>query len=173
VNQRLARWRLVDEELTDRASALVRSSTRRWVAWLLAHSGDSQWWLAAGLLLWWLGEDRWRMVGVRIASLTLVAGLGSTALKRILRRPRPNGDAGLLYLPFDRYSFPSGHATRVGGLVIVLGAVAPPWGAPALLAWGVAVGVSRVALGVHYAADVAAGWFLGLLLGFVLLTSLP
>ena len=74
-----------------------------------------------------------------------------------------------MYLEFDRHSFPSGHATRIGGLMVVLGAMASPWGATALVLWGLTVGVSRVALGVHYAGDIAAGILLGALLGAGLL----
>jgi len=164
----VSRWMALDERLSGRSLALVRQPAGRWAAWLLAHSGDSQWWLAAGLLFWWLGRNGLREAGMRIVTITLISGLASGILKRLIRRPRPEGAAKLFYLSFDRHSFPSGHATRVGGLVVVLGAMVSPWGTLALALWGLAVGVSRVALGVHFAGDVAAGWLLGVFLGSVL-----
>lgn len=171
MNQRLPRWAALDDELTGWARALVGPVAARWAAGLLAHSGDSQWWLAAGALLWWRAEDGWREAGMRIVTVTLISGLTSTILKWLVRRPRPGQSTLLLYLPFDRHSFPSGHATRIGGLIVVLGALAPAWAGLALVLWGLAVGVSRVALGVHFAADIAAGWLLGVLLGFALVAS--
>ena len=128
--------------------------------------------MAGGALLWWLGTNGWDLVGRRIVIVTLAGALVSGTLKPLIRRRRPGGDAKLFYLAFDRHSFPSGHATRVGGLVIVLGALAPVWGAVALVVWGLAVGLSRVALGVHFAGDIAAGLLLGLLVGIGLLVFL-
>jgi len=166
-------WGALDRQLSGRATALVGSPAGRWAAQLLAHSGDSQWWLAAGALFWWQGQGDWREVGMRVVVVTLAGGLASGLFKHLIRRPRPDvgahGRASLLYFSFDRHSFPSGHATRVGGLVVVLGALAPAGGALALALWGAAVGVSRVALGVHFAGDIAAGLLLGALLGVVLL----
>lgn len=163
------RWAALDERLSVRATTLIGSRAARWIAGFLAHSGDSQWWLAGGALLWWLGTNGWDLVGRRIVIVTLAGGLVSGILKQLVRRRRPGGDAKLFYFAFDRHSFPSGHATRVGGLVVVLGALAPAWGALALIVWGLAVGLCRVALGVHFAGDIAAGFLLGVLLGVGLL----
>ena len=75
----------------------------------------------------------------------------------------------LFHLPLDQHSFPSGHATRVGGLVVVLGVTLPcPW-ALALTLWALSVGISRVVLRAHFASDIVAGWGLGVALGCILL----
>lgn len=84
----------------------------------------------------------------------------SQVLKRGFSRPRPDlpvGISSLIQAP-DRFSFPSGHATA--GLAIALPvamALPPPLGIPVLLL-GMAVGVTRCYLGVHYPGDVLAGW---------------
>ena len=162
-------WESWDGRLSDRAISLLVSRRRRLVAGIVAHSGDSQWWLILGVLLWWRGADTWREAGVRMIVVTVLGGLISGLVKRVVRRPRPEGSAHLFYLQFDRHSFPSGHATRVAALTVALGAMAPWWGALLLSLWGVAVGISRMALSLHFASDIAAGMGLGVVLGAVLL----
>jgi membrane-associated phospholipid phosphatase len=78
----------------------------------------------------------------------------------------------------EQYSFPSGHAMRAFYTAAVFaGQHGPDWGlvapgAPllalrvALAGYAVAVGWSRVALGRHFASDVAAGACVGLLLAW-------
>jgi undecaprenyl-diphosphatase len=165
----VSRWEGWDGRLSDWAISLPVSRPRRLVAGILAHSGDSQWWLVAGALLWWRGAGGWREAGVRMVVVTVAGGLVSGIIKRVVRRPRPEGSAHLFYLQFDRHSFPSGHATRVAALVVGLGAVTPWWGGLGLALWALAVGVSRMALSLHFASDIAAGMALGVLLVAILL----
>ena len=69
------RWASLDQRLSGRAAALGPPPAGRWAAFVLAHSGDSQWWLAAGELLWWQGVGGWREAGVRVIVVTRVDGL--------------------------------------------------------------------------------------------------
>jgi undecaprenyl-diphosphatase len=116
---------------------------------------------------------------------SLVWLLGATAivvfvLKRVTARVRPCGcEAGIRALVFDApadFSFPSGHAAgsfafaAFFALVLLRTMPAAPrpgerlgrWIAAGLLMLlAVGVGLSRIALGVHYPADVAAGAALG------------
>jgi undecaprenyl-diphosphatase len=83
-------------------------------------------------------------------------------MKRRVCRPRPALSVGLTFLiePEDRFSFPSGHAAA--GLATALPfaiALGGALGAVVLLL-GLAVGVSRCYLGVHYPGDVVVGWCL-------------
>ncbi|MBN1313978.1 MAG: phosphatase PAP2 family protein [Anaerolineales bacterium] len=169
MNQLFTRWTRFDKELSTWATNLVETRGGRWAAVLLAHSGDSQWWLIAGILFWWLGNMHSSETGKQIVIITLIAGVISGLLKQLFKRTRPNTPEYLLYLTIDRHSFPSGHATRVGALVVILSARLPLWGILALTTWAIGVGVSRIAMGVHFASDIIAGLLLGALLGCLML----
>ena len=66
----------------------------------------------------------------------------------------------VLIEPEDRFSFPSGHAAA--GLAVALPIAVAIGGllGAAVLLFGLAVGVSRCYLGVHYPGDVLMGWLL-------------
>ena len=162
------RWAALDAALSRRALRLVRRQPWRWLATALAHTGDSLVWLAGGLGLWWYGGAL-AAVGVRIILTVLLTGAVSSTLKLLIRRRRPSEEPRGFFLRYDRHGFPSGHATRVGGLMVALGVLLPPWGAALLAVWGVAVCASRVALGLHFAGDIGGGLLIGWLLGLGLL----
>jgi membrane-associated phospholipid phosphatase len=158
-------WIILDERWSEWAAGLVRTRTAERCLMVLAHSGDSQWWLLGGGVLWVRGQGARREFGRRIVLTTAAAGLTSGLLKMLIRRPRPAGEARLLHLEFDRHSFPSGHATRAGALAATLGPLMPRRARAAAALWGAAVGASRVLLGVHFASDIAGGWLIGALIG--------
>lgn len=99
------------------------------------------------------------------------AGLLSMMLKILIRRPRPPGAAAFLH--GDTFSFPSGHALGAlvgyGMLSYVIGtAWLESGGARLRLVVGtallvVAIGLSRLYLGVHYFSDVVGGYAAGVL----------
>lgn len=165
----MERWIDLDHRLSSQAGALVRASRYRWLAVAWAHSGDSPIWLIIGAGLWRLAPGAWAGTGAQIIAVTLLAFLLSTALKSIFRRAGPVHQAGQFYLDLDQHSFPSGHATRIGGLIVVLGHRLSGWGLAILLLWGLGVCISRVALQLHYASDIAVGLFFGLAAGALLL----
>ena len=173
MKQWLAAVNAWDQRASAQMARLAGCPSGRKAAWLLAHSGDSQWWLLAGAGFWAWGAGAWRTAGAHTFIVTLLAGAISGLLKRLFQRPRPEGGRQLLYFRFDRHSFPSGHAVRMGALVAILSPLLPWWGAATLALWGLGVCASRVALGVHYAADVAAGVLFGLLLGGLVLPLFP
>ncbi len=99
-------------------------------------------------------------VGVQV----VVAGL-----KAAFDRPRPDVDP-VVRLPSST-SFPSGHAASGVAALGALAVVATsrlPRGRTRRLLWastvavGCLVGLSRIALGVHFASDVVAGWCVGI-----------
>ena len=117
------------------------------------------------LLLWLLG----RRSGAIVLLVTVAVGrLAGTVIQELVHRARPVGVA-LIALP-TTYSFPSGHALIAalyfGALsFIALGEVRNPAVRYTLVTifsvLAVAIGLSRVYLGVHYLGDVVAGWLLG------------
>jgi undecaprenyl-diphosphatase len=116
-----------------------------------------------------------RAEAVFVAVTVLSGWLLGSLIQVLVHRARPQ-DVNLIPLP-RQYSFPSGHSLATilffGALsFIVLGEVRRPWlryGLVALFALlAIAVGVSRVYLGVHWAGDVLGAWLLG---GAVLLVA--
>jgi undecaprenyl-diphosphatase len=120
----------------------------------------------AGVLLW-LTQHRWSV------ALLVLSALGGTLVNRVLKdtfdRPRPVVVDAVQEV--TSLSFPSGHATSsfivYGVLAYIVSRLAPQrsvriaiWSAAAFMI--VAVGFSRMYLGVHYPTDVAGGFLVGL-----------
>lgn len=108
-----------------------------------------------------------RHAGVFVGAV-LVAQVGSELLKNLYGRPRPE------LVPHGSYvysaSFPSGHSMLAATVYLTLAALVStlePRRATRALVFAtaivvmVAVGVSRIYLGVHWPSDVLAGWCAG------------
>ena len=174
--------------LDSEVSALVRSLrtpglTRLAVA--VTHIADT-WSLVilvpiAAILLYFSGR---RSEAVFVIVVVAGGRLLGVLIQVLVHRSRPAG-VNLVPLP-PQHSFPSGHALAAilffGALsFIVLGEVRRPWlryGLIALFAVvSVAVGMSRVYLGVHWFGDVVGAWLFGAavllvaVLGFFALTQ--
>jgi membrane-associated phospholipid phosphatase len=100
------------------------------------------------------------------------AGAANIVLKALFGRTRPTEVAHLV--SEQSYSFPSGHAMGSSALafsiIVILWYSRYRWAA--LIGGGIytiAVGISRLYLGVHYPSDVIAGWCISL--AWVLLVS--
>lgn len=139
---------------------------------ILAHSGDSWFWILGFTLTWWLGEEPWKTWALRMLGMILVLALIVTALKFSIRRRRPEGEWGAIYRSTDPHSFPSGHAARAALLAVLSVVWGPSWLGASLVLWAPIVSLARVAMGLHYLSDVIAGATLGVTTGLLAVTIL-
>jgi undecaprenyl-diphosphatase len=160
-------------ELDARLSARMRVAERpgllRNLCVFLAHSGDSWFWWAGLGLLAWLGNDFWRPWALKVLVCIIALAVIVLAIKFTIRRRRPEGEWGALYRSTDPHSFPSGHAARVVLIAVLAIGLGPGWLAVVLCFWAPLVALARVAMGVHYLSDIAAGGLLGAIAGIVIL----
>jgi membrane-associated phospholipid phosphatase len=159
----------LDARLTNRLRLSEQPGPARTVAALLAHSGDSWFWGLGLLLLWLLGNTAWKQLAVTMFLAIAGTAVIVLALKFTIRRRRPSGEWGGIYRRTDPHSFPSGHAARAFMLAVLGLGLGPAWLGTLLAVWAPLVCLARVAMGVHYFSDVAAGCLLGLFTGWVTL----
>lgn len=165
----LQRIQELDDRFAESSQAKEQPGFIRALAVVLAHSGDSWFWLIGLGLLWWLGTDYWKQL-----ALVMIIGIGVTALvvlviKFTVRRRRPQGEWGRIYRSTDPHSFPSGHAARSTMLAVITLGLGPLWLGLSLLLWAPLVGLARIILGVHYPSDILAGMALGIVMGVLVL----
>jgi len=158
------------------SKSLRASEEKRFLSLVLkifAHSGDSWFWLAGLILVWFFSDGAWRERAAFLAVGLAIMAAVVIVLKFAIRRPRPEGEWGQVYRITDPHSFPSGHAARSAALVVMGLAVGPAWFVLLLILWAPWVGISRVGLGVHYLSDVVVGWLVGAAMGGVAVLLLP
>ena len=128
--------------------------------------------VGAALVIVLLSRLWWRRL-VCIAIATAGAGFISWLLKLLISRSRPDTELVQIMVGTQGLSFPSGHvamAAAIGGFIFYLTprlieTPAARWSLRALLVVIIlAVGLSRIYLGAHWASDVVGGLFLGILL---------
>lgn len=122
-----------------------------------------------------VGAWFWRRHGTARPFILLALAYGgayavSQVLKVIVGRPRP--PVGVAIGHYSGYAFPSGHATQVAAvwlmLAVVVAARTPSWRG-AVWAWVAAtstvvvVGITRLYLAAHWLTDVLGGWAFGTL----------
>jgi undecaprenyl-diphosphatase len=159
----------LDAEVSDWVAASLPTSAE-WLArppsWLGGWIGITALGIALGVLL--VRRRAWLDLGFLLATFAgsqLVVAL----LKDWFDRPRPLAGSAV-ELPSSA-AFPSGHAaagTATLGAAAILVTERTASRRARICVWsaavvgGVVVGLSRIALNVHYVSDVLAGWCLGL-----------
>ncbi|WP_278266099.1 phosphatase PAP2 family protein [Nocardia sp. AG03] len=168
----------------DSGAAVTRLDARV-LDWMIAHRGEpltsiarvitdlgdtlSMTVLATVTVCLFLWQRHWACAAL-VAITSLGAGLLVVVIKQLVGRNRPPELTRMVYEP--SLSYPSGHTL---GSTVVVGIVAITliprlrrrWarvGATVLaVLFPIAVGLSRVYLGVHWLSDVLAGWTIGLI----------
>ncbi len=136
---------------------------------ILTFFGSPPWfYLITAVAVVWVSRRGHTRLAVFLMVTTLGGGLLDTVVKEVVARPRPS-----LVDPVATAhgkSFPSGHAMSsaitYGALLLVflpaIGRRYRAFVAGGAVALVLAIGFSRLALGVHYISDVLGGYVLGL-----------
>ena len=134
----------------------------------ITHLGDTATILVVGVAVSAYGLWRWRKPSIPLFVTTVILGqvLISNTIKVAIDRARPELRPRT---GFSGTSFPSGHTTAAAatylGVALVLGIASSPRARAALggvaVSIAVAVGCTRVLLGVHWFSDVLAGLVIG------------
>lgn len=141
---------------------LARTRRLQRPALLISASGDGPLYLYLCCTLMLFDSDGERLFRLCLCAFLLELPL-YLLLKNSIRRIRPCHSGVLVqtqFEPSDRFSLPSGHTAAAFVMCFAIAECYPPLWWPAL-AWASLIGLSRVALGVHYPADIVAGAALG------------
>ena len=113
-------------------------------------------------------------VALAVIALLAATSVSSQVLKAVLAYPRFPGQAGLARI--EPAAFPSGHSTAVMSLAIAGVLVVParmrPFAAVVGAGLALAVGMSVISLGWHFASDVAGGFLLATGWGLAVVAAL-
>jgi undecaprenyl-diphosphatase len=150
-----------------------RTGGLNWLFEALSRAGTfGAIWIVIALVLA-LAWRRWGVLVVTAAAVAL-ADLAATGLKVVVDVERPSARYAtpktLVPAPKD-HSFPSGHAATSFAAATVLTAFAPRL-APAWFVLALAIGFSRVYVGVHYPLDIVGGAALGVATALLLLAAI-
>lgn len=125
-------------------------------------------WLAGWLSFIWLFNNKeLYQLQVNMLIALILDIIVIAVIKAIVRRRRPIPMNKLLEIGPDKFSFPSGHASRAVMVAFILTYVSPVsiFFYPPILAWAYTVSISRVLVERHYILDVVAGAIIGIILG--------
>ncbi|KOC67456.1 Presqualene diphosphate phosphatase [Habropoda laboriosa] len=128
-------------------------------------------WIASLLaLIWILNSKRLYQVQVNLLIGLVLDIIVIAVLKSIARRRRPAVNTDPLSMGPDKYSFPSGHASRSMLVFYFLNYLWPVSGIYLIpiLAWMFAVVMSRLLMRRHHILDVIAGLLLGYIEGMTM-----
>lgn len=115
------------------------------------------------LLMIFFGNDNINLVGKEILLSLIVSHLFVQILKRTIGRERPFNimdTINTFKTDLKDYSFPSGHTTAIFSIITSL-SINIPQLKGILLFIAIAIGISRIYVGVHYPSDVLIGSILG------------
>ena len=109
------------------------------------------------------GDEKTSPIGIEIASTLAISQTITYGLKNLLGRERPYNklkNLNTFGIILKDYSFPSGHSSASFSIASIIAFNMPPLSI-LVVALALAVGISRIYLGVHYPTDVLAGIIIG------------
>ena len=123
---------------------------------------------AATVALWFFarpyGDAKWKLASASALAAAGIAMLVNQVISHVWDRPRPftahAAGTHLLSAPSPDPSFPSDHAAAAFAIAFAILAFSRYAGTVFLVA-ATLIGLSRIALGMHYPSDVIAGLFVG------------
>ncbi|WP_133408014.1 phosphatase PAP2 family protein [Parashewanella tropica] len=132
------------------------------VAKRISASGDGHYYVLLAVMLLLFHSKGQQLFNLLLTSFAIELPL-YVLLKNSIRRTRPCycfQGIELGFEPSDKFSLPSGHTAAATVMATATCFVLPILGA-VLLVWALLIGLSRVALMVHYPTDIIAGALLG------------
>jgi membrane-associated phospholipid phosphatase len=126
--------------------------------------GNEEFYLLVFPALYWCIDNT---LGLRTGIMLMISGILNTYVKWILHLPRPfwYSTKVTAYATETSFGAPSGHSqTAVAVWGLIAATIRKPWAwiAAVILMFG--IGLSRMALGVHFYLDVVTGWLMGAVL---------
>ena len=93
-------------------------------------------------------------------------------IKACYKRDRPPNNNFRSPIPFDKYSFPSGHSAGTMAVAISLSHFVPElW--LMLISWSILMGLSRFFGDFHHLTDIVAGFMVGICSSLLLIKIIP
>lgn len=143
-------------------TSTLRRTPKAFLARAVSMSGDGWMYAVVCAVLYMQGHQQ---AGLLFSTLLVIYAIEVPVyivLKNTLRRQRPYQRLELraIIKASDKFSFPSGHTAAAFVFAATCSALIPESGV-IVFSWATAVGLSRVALGVHYPTDIVAGALLG------------
>lgn len=154
-------------EATEKMSPLITTIMK-----LITHTGDAAVVILFCLFLFFIDKAR-KKIAIPVSITIITAATLNFILKNAFARERPDI---LRLLNETDYSFPSGHAMNNAALYTMLTILTFRYIenkpkktilATIFIFLILAIGFSRLYLGVHYAGDIIGGWLLGFLVALI------